>query len=165
MGVDFYYFFGIGSALFLAVLLFFALLRMQRNRNILVSGASLSEEVLEDHARTIAREHSISLKYNTAGWPMLRMNDNYSAILSICNSLNDDVAQKRTVPPAAEWLLDNFYIVEEQVKSIRRDLTKREYYNLPILGKGRSKGYARILAIAMELVSHTDGQIEIGTLL
>jgi cellobiose phosphorylase len=165
LGVDFYYFFGIGSALFLAVLLFFALLRMQRNRNILVSGASLSEEVLEDHARTIAREHSISLKYNTAGWPMLRMNDNYSAILSICNSLNDDVAQKRTVPPAAEWLLDNFYIVEEQVKSIRRDLTKREYYNLPILGKGRSKGYARILAIAMELVSHTDGQIEIGTLL
>jgi len=138
---------------------------MQKNRNILVSGASLSEEVLEDHARTIAREHSISLKYNTAGWPMLRMNDNYSTILSVCDSLNEYVAQKRTVPPAAEWLLDNFYIVEEQVKSIRRDLTKKEYYRLPILGKGRSKGYARILAIAMELVSHTDGQIEIGTLL
>ncbi|HWQ79900.1 MAG TPA: glucoamylase family protein [Anaerovoracaceae bacterium] len=138
---------------------------MQKNRNILVNGASLSEEVLEDHARTIAREHSISLKYNTAGWPMLRMNDNYSTILSVCNSLNEDVAQKRTVPPAAEWLLDNFYIVEEQVKSIRRDLTKKEYYSLPILGKGRSKGYARILAIAMELVSHTDGQIEVGTLL
>lgn len=138
---------------------------MRKNKNIQIRGASLSEEVLEDHARTIAREHSASVNLSSSSWPLARMNDNYSVILSVCKSLNEDAAQKRTVPPAAEWLLDNFYIVEEQVKSIRRDLSKKEYNNLPVISKGPSKGHARILAIAMELVSHTDGQIEIGTLL
>ncbi|HYE68716.1 MAG TPA: hypothetical protein VEA58_08890, partial [Anaerovoracaceae bacterium] len=165
MGLNFYYFFGIGIALLIAVLLFFVLYRMNSNRNVQFRGTSLTEEILEDHARTIAREHAVSTKRNVTNWPLVRMNDNYSTILSVCKSLNEDVNQKRTVPPAAEWLLDNFYIVEEQVKSIRRDLTKKEYYNLPVLSKGPYKGYTRILAIAMELVSHTDGQIEINTLL
>ncbi|MDD3168974.1 MAG: glycosyl transferase, partial [Eubacteriales bacterium] len=160
-----FYFIGIALALFLAVLLFFVLLRMHINRNVSFRGTSLSEEILEDHARTIAREHSVSSKRNVTSWPLVRMNENYNSILSVCKSLNEDVFQKRTVPPAAEWLLDNFYIVEEQVKCIRRDLTKKEYYNLPVLRKGPFKGYTRILAIAMELVSHTDGQIEINTLL
>jgi len=165
LGLNFYYFFGIGIAILSAVLLFFVLFRMHSNRNVQFRGTSLTEEILEDHARTIAREHSVSSKRNVTNWPLVRMNDNYNSILSVCKSLNEDVIQKRTVPPAAEWLLDNFYIVEEQVKSIRRDLTKKEYYNLPVLSKGPFKGYTRILAIAMELVSHTDGQIEINTLL
>lgn len=164
LSLNFYYIAGI-SIVFLSALLFFVLIYLRKNRNIEIRGASLTEEVLEDHARTIAREHSASLKFYTTSWPMVRMNSNYDTILSVCRSLNEDVAQKRTVPPAAEWLLDNFYIMEEQVKIIRRDLTKREYNNLPILSKGPSRGHARILAIAMELVSHTDGQIEIGTLL
>lgn len=164
MSLNFYYF-GIGIAILVAVLLFFVLFRMHINRNVQFRGTSLSEEILEDHARTIAREHSVSSKRNVTNWPMVRMNDNYNSILSVSKSLNEDVNQKRTVPPAAEWLLDNFYIVEEQVKSIRRDLSKKEYYNLPVLSKGPFKGYTRILTIAMELVSHTDGQIEINTLL
>ena len=55
--------------------------------------------------------------------------------------------------------------MEEQVKSVRRDLKRREYNDLPVLNKGAFKGYARIFAIAMEFVSHTDGQVETGTLL
>ena len=165
MNLSFYYVFGIGIVLLAAVLLFFVLLRLRKNRNVEIRGASLSEDVLEDHAITIAREHSVSSKQNTTNWPVTRMNDNYHTILSVCRSLNEDVDQKRAVPPAAEWLLDNFYIVEEQVKSIRRDLTKKEYYSLPVLNKGPFRGYTRILAIAMELTSHTDGQIEISTLL
>ncbi len=164
MSLDFYYFIGSGIAFLAAILLFFVLIRMQKNRNIQIRRASLSEEVLEDHARTIAREHAISSKFNRKNWPLFRMNDNYNDILSVCKSLNEDITQKRSVPPAAEWVLDNFYIVEEQVKIIRRDLTKREYKNLPVLSKGPLKGYTRILAIAMELVFHTDGQIEISTL-
>ena len=164
MSLSLYYFAGV-SIVLLSAVLFSILFYMRKTRNLQIRGASLTEEVLEDHARTIAREHSVSLKFYTTSWPLVRMNSNYDTILSVCRSLNEDVAQKRTVPPAAEWILDNFYIVEEQVKIIRRDLTKKEYNNLPILSKGPSKGHARILAIAMELVSHTDGQIEIGTLL
>ena len=61
--------------------------------------------------------------------------------------------------------MDNYYVIEEQTKSIRRDLTKKDYYNLPILNKGPFKGYTRVMAIAMEFVSIMDGQIDEGTLL
>ncbi len=159
------YLIAISIALLAAALLFFVLIYIRKSREIQIRGAALSEEVLENHARTIAQEHTVSSRRNIKNWPIVRMNDNYNTIISICKSLNDDVARKRAVPPAAEWLLDNFYIVEEQVKSIRRDLTKKEYHKLPVLSKGAFKGYTRIFAIVMELVSHIDGQIEISTLL
>ncbi len=155
----------IGIAIIAAVLLFLVFIRLRENRDIQVRGAALSEDVLESHAKTIAQEHTVTSRKYGSNWPMQRMNDNYSVILAVSKSLNEDVVQKRTVPPAAEWLLDNFYIVEEQVKSIRRDLDKKEYYNLPVLNRGPFKGYARVFVIAAELVSHIDGQIEIGTLL
>src|SRR5665647_3277966 len=91
--------------------------------------------------------------------------DSYSFILSVYKGLNNDVMQKRSVPPAAEWLLDNFYVIEEQVQSVRRDLLKKNYYSLPILKNGPFKGDTRVFAIAMELVAHIDGQIEESTLL
>jgi cyclic beta-1,2-glucan synthetase len=156
---------GISIALLLAILLLVVFFQLRKTENLQIGGASLSEEVLENHAKSIAREHSVSSRKYALNWPLGRMNDNYDTIMNVCKRLNDDVAQKRTVPPAAEWLLDNFYIVEEQVKSIRRDMTKKEYNNLPVLIRGQLKGYTRIFAIAMELVSHTDGQIEIGMLL
>ncbi|WP_419823103.1 GH36-type glycosyl hydrolase domain-containing protein [Anoxybacterium hadale] len=155
----------ISIAFFAAVLLYFVLIRIREGRDIQVRGAALSEEVLETHAKAMAQEHSVEFKKYSAGWPMLRMNDNYNIILSVCKSLNEDIVQKRTVPPAAEWLLDNFYIVEEQVKSIRRDLSRKEYNDLPVLKRGPFKGYARIFAISAEFVSHIDGQIEVETLL
>lgn len=155
----------ISIAFLAAVLLYFVLIRIREGRDIQVRGAALSEEVLETHAKAMAQEHSVEFRKYGAGWPMLRMNENYNTILSVCKSLNEDIVQKRTVPPAAEWLLDNFYIVEEQVKSIRRDLTRKEYNELPVLKRGPFKGYARIFAISAEFVSHIDGQIEVDTLM
>lgn len=161
---NFNYFSEIGIALLLVAILIFVLLRIRKNRNFHMRGTSLSGEVLEDYARTIAIEHSVSSKKNLKNWPIARMNDDYNLIRNVCKSLNEDVLQKRTVPPAAEWLLDNFYIIEEQVKSIRRDFSKKEYYSLPVLRKGPFKDYTRIFAIATELVYHTDGQIEVSAL-
>jgi cyclic beta-1,2-glucan synthetase len=161
----FNYYFGIGVVLLLVLLLRLVLHRVRKNRNINIRDASLTVEELEDHARRTALEHYVSSKRNMLNWPLSRMNDNYSFILLVYKGLNDDIMQKRTVPPAAEWLLDNFYVIEEQVKSIRRDLSKKNYYSLPVLKKGPFKGYTRIFAIAMELVAHMDGQIEESTLL
>ena len=108
MSLLIYYNIGIGLALLMAILFFLILVQMRKNRDIQVQGASLSEEVLEDHARTIAREHTVSARLNAKNRPVTRMNEHYHSILSVCQELNDDVTQKRTVPPAAEWLLDNF---------------------------------------------------------
>ena len=141
------------------------LVRARNNRKINIRYASLTVEELEDHARRMALEHYVSPKRNILNWPIPRMNDNYNFIISVYKSLNEDIKQKRAVPTAAEWLLDNFYVIEEQVKSIRRDLSKKSYYRLPVLKSGPFKGYTRVYAIAMELTAHIDGQIEETTLL
>lgn len=160
-----YIIFGISVALLILLLLFFVLVNFRKNKNIQTRDVSLPGDALEDHARISALEHSISSKILLKDWPMRRMNNNYAFIQTVCRVLNDDVMQKQPMPPAAEWLLDNFYIIEEQVKSIRRDFSKKHYSSLPVLDKGPYKGYARIFAIAMELVAHTDGKIELNTLL
>ncbi|UNC93189.1 GH36-type glycosyl hydrolase domain-containing protein [Candidatus Contubernalis alkaliaceticus] len=161
----FNYTFEIGFALLLAIIFWAVLLKIRKTRNIHIRDASLTVEELEDHARNMGLEHAVTSKTNILNWPLTRMNDNYSYILRVYKGLNDDVMAKRTVPPAAEWLLDNFYIIEEQVKSIRQDLSKKEYFGLPVLKNGPYKGYTRIFAIALELVAQIDGQIGESTLL
>lgn len=146
-------------------LILFALFRLRKNRKINMLNATLTVEELEEHAKRAALTHTVILRKNILNWPLTRVNDNYGFIKSLYKDLNDDIRQKRAVPPAAEWILDNYYVFEEQTKSLRRDLTKKDYYNLPILKKGPFKGYTRVLAIAMEFVAIMDGQIDEGTLL
>ncbi|MEI6132550.1 MAG: glucoamylase family protein [Bacillota bacterium] len=151
--------------LIIVLLFWLILLRAKASRNQSYRKASLTNTDLEDYARKIAVEHSVSSKKSLVHWPIPRLNDNYSLIHSVYKNLNDDIQKKRAVPSSAEWLLDNFYIVEEQVKSIRRDLSKKSYSQLPILKTGALKGHARVFAVAMELVLHTDGQMDETTLL
>ena len=139
-------------------------LKVRRNRKVSILNATLPEEELESHAQRLALTHTVSIKKNILNWPLNRVNENYAYIKSIYQDLNEDIQLKRAVPPAAEWLLDNYYIIEEQTQNIRRDLTKKSYYRLPILNKGPLRGYTRVLAIAMEFVSIVDGQIDEGTL-
>lgn len=144
----------------ISIIIWFVLIKFRNHRKINMRDALLSGEELEDHAKKTAIEHLISNKQNFLNWPVPRMNENYAFILSVYKELNDEIQEKDIVPPAAEWLLDNFYIVEEQVKILRRDLEKKSYLRLPVLKIGLLKGYARIYAIALELVAHTDGQID-----
>ncbi|HWQ76073.1 MAG TPA: glucoamylase family protein [Syntrophomonas sp.] len=115
---------------------------------------------MEEHVIKMAGEHSVSDKKSIASWPMPRMDDNYHFILSVYTQLNDDIQQKHDVSPAAEWILDNFYLIEEQVKQLRCDLTKKSYLRLPVLKNGPFKGHARIFALVMELSVLSDGQID-----
>jgi len=151
-----------GAALLVCIVIFlWAILKRLRNDGKLnMRDASLSSEELEDHAKEVAIEHSVTNRQNFLNWPVPRMNDNYDFILSVYKGLNEDIRKKYTVPSSAEWLLDNFYVIEEQVKGLRRDLIKRNYSQLPVLRKGLLKGYSRIFAVAVELVAHTDGQMD-----
>lgn len=141
------------------------ILNFRKRKNINIRNASLTVEELESHARRMAIDHSVSLKKSLHNWPIKRLNDNYAMILNLYRELNKDTLLKKSVPPSAEWLLDNFYIIEEQVKMMRKDLNKKSYSELPVLKKGHLKGYSRVLAIAIEFVSQVDGQVEESTLI
>ncbi|NTV89015.1 MAG: hypothetical protein HGA22_01415, partial [Clostridiales bacterium] len=138
----------------------FVIFKSRNTRRLNMRDASLTSEELEDHARKIAIEHTVSKRQNFMDWPVPRLNENYEYIMSVYRELNEDIQKKYSVPPSAEWLLDNFYIIEEQVKGLRRDLDKKSYSWLPVLRTGKMKGFAMIFAVAVVLVAHTDGQID-----
>ena len=114
---------------------------------------------MEEHVIKLAGEHFVSNKKSIVSWPLPRMDDNYHSILSIYTQLNDDIKEKHEVSSAAEWILDNFYLIEEQVKQLRCELEKKSYLRLPVLKRGPFKGHARIFALVMELSLLSDGRI------
>ena len=114
---------------------------------------------MEEHILKLAGEHSVSRKKSIVSWPLPRMDDNYHFILSVYTQLNGAIQEKHDVPSSAEWILDNFYLIEEQVKQLRCELEKKSYSRLPVLTKGPFKGHARIFALVMELSMLSDGAI------
>lgn len=153
------------AVLILFIFIFWLIYLKSKDEKIKIRDASLTCDELEAHAREIAYDHAVSKKLNLFNWPVPRLNENYRYILSVYKSLNEDMQKAIGTTPAAEWLLDNFYIIEEQVKSVRKDLTKEYYSRLPMLSSGPLKGHARIYTVALELVSHTDGRIDERVLL
>ncbi len=125
-----------------------------------VYDAILNAEELEKHALEIARKHTVGKNAKQYFSLETRMNKNFKFITSVYKELNEYANEKSSVTPAAEWLLDNFYIIEEQVKEIRQNLSRKYYFQLPRLRSGFLKGYPRVYAIALELVSHTDGRFD-----
>ncbi len=125
-----------------------------------VYDAILNAEELERHALEIARKHVVGKSSKLYYSLETRMNKNFKFITAVYKALNEYSNVRSNVTPAAEWLLDNFYIVEEQVKEIRQNLSRKYYFQLPRLKSGTLKGYPRVYAIALELVSHTDGRFD-----
>lgn len=65
----------------------------------------------------------------------------------------------KTASPAAEWLLDNFHLVEQQLRQITADLPPAYYRQLPKLAEGHLAGYPRVFSPAWAYVAHTDSLI------
>jgi hypothetical protein len=62
--------------------------------------------------------------------------------------------------PAAEWLLDNYHLVEAQIREIRDDLPVGYYRQLPKLAEGPFAGYPRVFGLAWAFVAHTDSHFD-----
>jgi len=92
------------------------------------------------------------------------MRDNGVKLLAAYRSLTEAIHRRDTLPPAAEWLTDNFHIVEDQIREIQEDLPPEFYKELPKISLGELVGYPRIYAIALALVAHTDSQLELETI-
>ena len=87
-----------------------------------------------------------------------------SILLEVRDLLATAVAASRRITPAAEWLLDNFYLVEEQIRTAKRHLPKGYSRELPRLAQGPSAFLPRVYDIAFEAISHGDGRVDAETL-
>ncbi|HVR11963.1 MAG TPA: glycosyl transferase, partial [Thermoanaerobaculia bacterium] len=70
------------------------------------------------------------------------------------------IREERAMTPGAEWLVDNFHLVEEQLREIREDLPASFYRQLPKLAEGPWRGYPRVWALAYDFVAHTDSRFD-----
>lgn len=119
-----------------------------------------SVERLESHALTLAQSQLISSK--TIRVPLLakRLTENAAVLLQAFRTSTAEVEAGRPVVPAAEWLLDNYHIVEQQIREIRDHLPPHFYRQLPKLASGPFTGYPRIFGVAWAYVAHTDSHFD-----
>ena len=122
-----------------------------------------SVERLEQYAQALAAGHKTLTKKGRAQL-LPRLEDNGRKLVAAYRTLVEAIRGGRAISPAAEWLVDNFHIVEEQLREIREDLPKSYYHELPKLAEGELKDYPRIYAVAFALIAHTDCRLDTNTL-
>ncbi|MEO6799828.1 MAG: cyclic beta 1-2 glucan synthetase, partial [Rhodanobacter sp.] len=118
-----------------------------------------SAEQMERHGRILASQHRLR-EHSGADLLLGRLADNEAVITHTCERLTNATRRKRRITPAGEWLLDNFYLIEEQIRTARRHLPKGYSHELPRLGNSASAGLPRVYDIALEIISHGDGRID-----
>jgi cellobiose phosphorylase len=118
-----------------------------------------SADQMEQHGRDLAGTHRLR-KRRTRDQLLLRLAQNEIVLRDACNLLSSTVKANRRITPAGEWLLDNFYLIEEQIRTARRHLPKRYSGELPRLSRGPSAGFPRVYDIALEAISHGDGRVD-----
>jgi len=103
-----------------------------------------SVERLEQHARTLAVAQPVT-PGPTKGQPLARrLADNGAMLLDAYREIAGTIDQRRAITPAAEWLVDNYYLVERQIREIRSALPPSYYRQLPKLADGPFAGYPRV---------------------
>lgn len=133
---------------------------MNIKKALRLNGTLLDKRQLESHLEKIATDHNLKPKSQKDTYPVPDMIENYKFIKEVYNLLNEHVKLGITIHPAGEWILDNFYIIEETVKQIQEDLTVSKYVNFLGIANGPYQGFARIYVLAFEIIAYTEGKIE-----
>ncbi len=118
-----------------------------------------SADEMERHGATLAAFHTLDTRRGRDQL-LTRLSDNEKVLAHTYGLLTRAVQQNRRITPAGEWLLDNFYLIEEQIRTARAHLPKGYSRELPVLASGPSKGLTRVYDIALEVISHGDGRID-----
>ena len=119
-----------------------------------------SVERLEQHAHTLAVAQTINPTRHRGKPVQPRVAENGRVLIESYRLLARAIKDERSITPAAEWLVDNFPIVDEQLREIRDDLPGNYYHELPKLLEGHLAGYPRVLGLAWAYIAHTDSRFD-----
>lgn len=139
-------------------------MKKQANKILNIKGVVLDNEQLQNYMEKNAINDNINPKSNMNTYPIYRVLENFKFIEKTYNLLTEAIKQEIDIYPAGEWLLDNFYIVDETVKKVSKEIGIKRYKALPGIAEGNYKGFARIYVIAAEIVAYTDCKITEDTL-
>lgn len=125
-----------------------------------------SADQMAMHGKVLAASHTLAPERGP-DLLLARLAENESILVDVCKLLTRAVADSRRIVPAGEWLLDNFYLIEEQIRMAKRLLPKGYSRELPRLEDavaGPSAGRPRVYDIALETVAHGDGRVDAESL-
>src|SRR5919199_455489 len=123
-----------------------------------------SVERLEQYAAALAAEHQVSARPRRGRRLLPRLEENARALVAAYHALAEAIRREHAISPAAEWFVDNFHIVEDQLREVREYLPGGYYRELPKLETGKLSGYPRIYALALALIAHTDSHLDTETM-
>ena len=118
-----------------------------------------SADQMEQHGKTLAGSHTLSPGH-VPDRLLTRLAENEELLIGVQDLLTESAKANRRITPAGEWLLDNFYLIEEQIRTARRHLPKGYSRELPRLMNGPSASLPRVYDIALEIISHGDGRVD-----
>jgi cellobiose phosphorylase len=123
----------------------------------------LSADQMEQRGEALAATHVLS-SARTSDHLLSRLAKNEGVLVEVCELLTSTVKASQRITPGGEWLLDNFYLIEEQIRTAKKHLPKRYSQQLPRLGSGASAGLPRVYDIALAAISHGDGRVDLDSL-
>ena len=122
-----------------------------KHRYLNIKGTVLDNCQLQNYMQKIAINHEIKKNSDKSTYPIPRLKDNFKFIEKTYYTLSEHLKLKIDIHPAGEWILDNFYIIEEAYKTVILEMNKKKYKNFPTIATGLYKGYARIYILAAEI--------------
>jgi cyclic beta-1,2-glucan synthetase len=128
-----------------------------------IRGELLGPQQLAERAREVAAAERLAP--GKKGLPRARLLARLEETHRILEESYDrltTVSEDVDVGPAGEWLLDNFHVIREHIREVREGLPKGYYRELPELLNGPLAGYPRVYELAITLISHTEGRVDIG---
>ncbi|MEK7403367.1 MAG: glucoamylase family protein [Gemmatimonadota bacterium] len=127
-----------------------------------VRGELLGADQLAERARSVAKQER--LRQGRRLWrpaPLLARLIETRKILDAAHRRLTAAAERTEVGPAGDWFLDNYHVVQEHIREVRASLPGSYYRELPELAAGRLSGFPRVYEIAITLISHTEGRIDL----
>ncbi len=122
-------------------------------------------ERLKQHGESLAAAQPTAAQPEKGRRLLPRVGENAKVLLAGYRDIVEAARLKQHTTQAEEWLLDNFHVVDGQIREIRDHLPYSFYRLLPKIAEGyHLGGYPRVYGLAWAYVAHTDSRFDLETL-
>jgi hypothetical protein len=115
---------------------------------------------LRDSSLSLAKIHKVSKGSSKPRLIKPILEKCKEVLVETYKTLSSIVKSEKEISLASEWILDNFYIIQEQMVQIGIDFPKDYHKNIPLLSKGEHIGFPRVYEIVLNLLTHTDNVLD-----
>jgi cyclic beta-1,2-glucan synthetase len=120
----------------------------------------LSPTQVLEHAQRHAKEQQVDLHPPRTAELLKRIKQSRQWVRQVCADLTAASRLEQKATPAADWILDNEYILEGNARDVLLNLPRGFYQQLPTLASAPYRGLPCIYGLAKNLVSHNELRLD-----